>query len=179
MANSLVGKMYTIDTVGYVSMMPIKVLKITLYPNTEADSVTFKYAYIGSENTDHIRATMTAKTATVSTNAITSTGNFEASELVTGDAIQITNTSSGNNMTSVFATRTDDNTATCYGVTLTDEASKTYSWRVYKGYTGATLKAAETEKGVVELDFGDGMWFPNLTCSAISSSSDLVYVHIA
>ena len=177
MSNSTSGLTWTVDTVGLLTDRPVKIRKIQFYPNTEADSATFKYYDFGSATE---KATLSAATSSVATNAITSTGNFVTANVAAGDGLRIKSTSTGNNVGNYYVVSRDtDNQITVTYATMTNETSKVYDMAIYTQKLAFVVKGAETEKQMQELDFGDdGRWFPSLACTAISSSSDLCYIFI-
>jgi len=171
MANSTTGKVWVLDTAGLITASPVVIRKIVLLPNAAADAATFKYFNDGSAS---YTSKGTAQTATVSTNAVSSTGNFTAAKVSAADGINIDWTSTGNNKGVYYVvSRDSDNQVTLgavAGAAMTDEASKLYSWTVYPSYTAAQLTSYGTEKVTEELDI-DCTRFPNLILSALSSSA--------
>jgi hypothetical protein len=177
MANSTTGLVWTVDSVGLLTDQPVRVKKITFWPNTAADTATFKCYDFGTAN---YKTRLSGVTATVSTNAITSTGNFVTANVAAGDGLRVKRTSSGNNVGNYYVvSRDSDDAATVSFATMTDEVSKVYDIDIYTARLVAVLKTAGTEKVPIEIDFGpDGVTLPSLSCTTISSSSDLCYVYI-
>ena len=135
-----------------------------------------------------------------STNKLTSTGNFTAALvgtppsimriLYTEDATQYrTGAGPGGGGLGGYllvVTRNTDNkiTVATGGGTLSNEASKEYSWWIVMEdsdmETAFVIKALKTGgsdtivQGAVMYDFGEnGKWFPNLACTSLSTSSSI------
>ena len=182
MANLLVPNagIIVLDTNYFFWNSPVCIRKAVLYPNAISDVATIE-TYRSS---DTARATMTGKTVAVATNnTITSTGNFEATELVNGDIIVITQTDVGGdvNTGTFLASRTDDNTAVCYGhntiTPLTNDASGVYSWKTVDGYVVIPLRCSEDSLLTTELDFGEkGIWLQNFGLTQLTSNAK-VYLY--
>jgi len=179
MANTLTnGSPWICATPGVITDKPVIVWKALLNPNAAADLATF----VSWNPNATKKATMSGKTATVtSSKTITSTGNFETAEVAAGDIIKIyTSVTSGNNMgTYIVDTRDSDDAVTIeIGDTLTDEASKVYSWWTITPYVTIPMVSAGTEKVSLFLDFGpDGLHLPNLALSALTTSA-VVYLYV-
>jgi hypothetical protein len=158
--------------------MPVKIKKITLAPNTAADGVTFTCADFGSATT---KTTLTDHAVAIATSTITAAGHFTTSLIAIGDGIEIVHSDTGLSVGKYFCTvRTSDDLITVSGMAApTDDTDVIVTTKTYAQRLVANLKSSGTEKQPVEVDFGEGMWFPSLACSVISSSSDLVYVYIA
>lgn len=182
MANTLLTQnVWYLDTEGVVTSNPVIVRKVILLPNAAGDSATF--TQWGSQSSlPTVRSTMLGKTVTTtSTTTITSTGNFEAAEALANDIIEITKTSTGNNLGSwQIGTRSSDD-AIIVDVgngALTNEASKVYDWKVWKPAPAFKLVSPGTEKVAIQIDFGDkGFRFPNLAMNALSTSA-VLYVYV-
>jgi hypothetical protein len=179
MANDATGKVWTCDSVGMLTDQPVKVSKIIFYPNTAGHGVTFKYWDFGGATE---KTTLSGVTATVSTNAITSTGNFVTANVAAGDGLRVKRTSTGNNVGNYYVvSRDSDNAVTVSFSTMTDEASKKYDMAVYAQKTACVLTSPGTEKAGVSIDFGGpdgtGQWFPSLGITSIGASGT-AYVHI-
>ncbi len=176
MANAQTMNPWKIDTCGVISTGRVRLTKATLVLSAEADTAVFVSWDVSATK----KATMTNKTGTVtSSKTLTSTGNFETAEVAAGDIIKIKNSSTGNNLGSfIVDTRDSDDAITIEtGNTLTDEANKVYSWWTLTPQVSFTLKAPETEKMIVSLDWPEGIWFPNLALQSISSSA-VVYLYV-
>lgn len=176
MSNATSGLVWTVDTVGLLTDAPVKIRRIEFWPNTAADTVTFKCCDFGSATE---KTTLSGKTATVATNAITSTGNFVTGNVAAGDGLRVKRTSTGNNVGNYYVvSRDSDDAVTVSYSTMTNETSKVYDIAIYTPRLVSVIKTAGTEKLPYVQDFGDGIWVPSLICSTISSSSDLCYVYI-
>lgn len=177
MANSVTGLVWTVDSVGLLTDSPVRVKKITFWPNTAADTATFKCVDFGTIN---YKTRLSGVTATVATNAVTSTGNFVTGNVAAGDGVRIRRTSTGNNVGNYYVvSRDSDDAVTLSFSTMTNETSKVYDIDIYTPRLVAVLKTAGTEKLPIEIDFGpDGVTLPSLSCTTISSSSDLCYVYL-
>jgi len=176
MANDLTINPVIVNTCGVLWTTPVRIQKATLVLSAEADTAVF--VSWDASKTKH--ATQTNKTTTVtSSKTATSTGNFEAAEVTAGDIIKITNSSTGNNLgTFIVDSRDSDDAITIEtGNTLTDEANKVYSWWTLTPSVCFTLKAPETEKMIVSLDWPEGTWFPNLALQSLSTSA-VVYLYV-
>ena len=165
------GRTYSLDSMGIISKSPIWIRTAVLYPNAAADVVTF---YSWNENETPISTKDIQTVTTTLTTTITSTGNFPTATIDPGDIIKIHYTSTDNNVDtfSVLA-NADDNTITVdTAQVLTNEASKIYSWKVWRPFVSFKILSPGTEKMMATIDFGDkGRWFPNLFMDALSTSA--------
>jgi len=160
----------------------VTIRKIVYQATTAAHTATFgTYDYA-----DAARATMTSKDCVITgTNNIESTGNFEATEALAGDAIWIKEAGAtgltANMGKFLIKTRTDDNNVILVGdggslVPLTNDAAGVYSWVTIAPHIAAKLTVTGTEVCTEELDFGDGLWLPNFSLYQISSGAVWVYL---
>ena len=156
--------------------------KIVYQATTAAHTATFgTYDYA-----DTARATMSDKTCAITNQyTITSTGNFEAAEVVVGDILWIkTNSATGvyaNRGKYLVKTRSSDNAVIVVGdggttTPLTNDEAGVYSWVTIAPHIPAKLTITGTEVCTEELDFGDGLWLPNLSLYQISSGAVWVYL---
>jgi len=182
MANNFSANMplWILDTAGVFYSKPVIIRKILLYPNAAGDAATF-YSFDPSATA---KSTASEATTTVSGNTtIASTGAFTATKVAVGDAIVIKWTSTGNNIGAFMVkTRTDDNTIVVCSIEsttapLTNESSKKYSWSIQPGYISVPVLSPGTEKCETEIDFGDGLWVPNLGLISLSTSAK-VYIYL-
>ncbi len=177
MANAQTMNPWRIDTCGVLSTGRVFARKAVIAPNAAGDAASLVSWDVSATK----KATQTNKTVTVtSSKTITSTASdFEAAEVTAGDIIKITNSSSGNNLGTfiVDARGGDDNITIETGNTLTDEATKVYSWWTLTPQTTINLLSPGTEKIEFELDFGSGIWLPNLALQSISTSA-VVYLYV-
>lgn len=179
MANNTTGLVWVLDTVGIITQTPVCVQRAVLKPNAASDVADFRYWYQGATDTTYINATTGGATTTTSgTNTITSTGAFTAANVVIGDVIDITSSSSGNNKGRYgVITRSSDNAIVVSG-TLTDESDKTYDWKIYNGYQAIYLPAGVSDASGTTIDFGDeGRLFPNLFLYVLTTSAK-VYLYL-
>lgn len=186
MANVLGGTVWELDGDAFLTTKPVWVRKAVLYPNAANDLVIFRYWGAEAANTT-ARVTMIEKTCTVtSTNTITSTGNFEATEVVVGDIMNIYYSSSENEGYWQVKTRSSDNAIVVdtglaawgqSGGVLTNEATKTYSWKMWQPDVAFKLSCYDANEPT-EIDFGPtGYKFPNLAMDTLTSSAK-VYLYI-
>ncbi len=166
----------TLDTEGIISIEPITVRKVVLFPNAASDAATFTFWQEGG--TEVTSQTNVTTSVTASSNTFSSTGNFPTATINPNQIFKVTNSStSENEFTFQIASNANNNTITTddtnsYFGTVTDDTSETYSWTVWDPYTAFTMKAAGTEVMNYELDFGDnGFWFPNLAMHTLSTSA--------
>lgn len=149
MANSTTGNPWILDTAGLIYDAPVCVRKIILFPSSAGDGCII-YDYDPSDPL----ATMGAKTTTVATGVIGSTGNFEATEAEAYGVIEIlpgskksTGAASSNiGEKRMIVTRDSDNQVTTTPTDLTDEASAVYSWKTYSPVRHIVMESAGTEK---------------------------------
>jgi hypothetical protein len=175
MANDVTGLVWHLDTVGVISSTPVHMKKVVLNINAAADAVLMNYWNRYSGDT---RSTADGATTTTSgTNTITSTGAFTTAKVVVGDIIEITHSSTGSNIGSyVVITRTNDDAIVIAG-TLTNEASATYTFKIYKGHRAVYILSPGTEKAQTEMDFNEGIDYPNLALYTLTSSATVdIYV---
>ena len=171
----------TVTAAGIIWDGPIVVKKIVLYPNAAGDAATFYYWKLDSPE-----GVVDAATTTVSgSNTVTSTGNFTAAlgtqyGAITfgGDCKISAGTASANiHEKRMIATVSSDNAITVLPATLTDEVAGVYAWKTYEPIAGPKLKSAGTEVISEELDFGDGICFPNLILGVLTASATVhIYV---
>ena len=171
-----------LDTEGVVTANPVYIRKIVLIPNAAADAATFTcWGPQSSEPT--VRTTMIGKTVTTSlTTTITSTGNFEATtEALANDIIEITKTSTANNLGSwQIGTRSSDDAiiVDVGNSALSNDTGATYDWKVWKPAPVFKMVSPGTEKVAIQLDFGEkGFRFPNLAMHTLSTSA-VLYVYV-
>ena len=108
-----------------------------------------------------------------------STGNFTATDVAVNDIIYFFRTSTGNNeYRCQIGTRSNDNqiiidALNAHHGTITNEATKVYSWRVWTPKTAFSMAAGvdvDAEPVTEVIDFGYGKWFPNLAMNGLSTS---------
>ena len=186
MANTY-GKVWILATEGVISTLPVRIRKFILFPNGGTDHATI--SYWGPESvTSTARASMYSKTCTVTdTYTITSTANdFEATEALANDIIEIHSSSTIYNVGSwQIGTRGGDDNVTVDigaaglglgGGALNNDVAATYSWRTWVPSVFAILSATDANTPY-QLDFGDrGILLPNLAMSTLEASA-VVYVY--
>ena len=172
MANLLVGNVWRIDTVGRISSTPIGVKRIVLFPSAANDAALFHCAYVGSKSANRIHKSFGRYAATVSGgNTITSTGAFAAANVAAGDIIDITRTSTGNNLGPHIVTTRSNDDAVIVASSLTNESNEEYEWTIYNGFRALGIKAGATDKSPVSIDFSTPQRFPNLFLYTLSASA--------
>lgn len=179
MANTLNRLTYTINVEGIISLHPVWVRKVVIFPSSTADKAVFVFWNEG----DSPVSTKNGETVTVTASSKTfaSSGNFEQTDINPDtQIIKINYSATDENLyTMQIATNANNNTITVdalnsYHGTITDDSSEIYSWKVWDSHVAFTIKAPGTEKFSWELDFGDkGRWFPNLAMRTLSSSATL------
>ena len=129
---------------------------------------------------------MDAKTTTVASGVLTSTGNFEATEAAAYGIIEIDQRSktalgaaSANiRLQRMIASRDSDNQITTTPTTLTDEASAVYYWKTYTGTERLKVTSTGTEV-CTETWYAPngGLLLPNLILGVLSASAK-VHIYI-
>ena len=175
---------------GVISAAPLVIQAIVLKPSGDGDAASFVF-WNESDSPVTTYGTMNNKTvtATASTKTFASTGNFETDSINAYQIIKIHATSSGDNIgTYQIATNADDNTitvtnpASIFGqaVTLADDTSEIYSYRVWDTHPLITLKTSgiTSDKGEVQKDWGPkGFRVPNLAMNTLSSGA-VAYIYL-
>lgn len=188
MSNIVIGNVWEIDTEGVIFDRPIWIQKAVLIPNADDDFATFSSWGPESANPT-VRTTMLRKTVTVtSTNILTSTANdFEASEVVVQDIIQITYSSTIYNVGywQVNTRGGNDNITVDIGLgawgtkagALNNDVAATYDWKIWDETTVIRLATAN-DAVHTELDFTGmgprGRRFPNLSCASLDTSAKVI-----
>lgn len=182
------GTIWEIDTEGVIFDRPIWIQKAVIIPNGDDDFATFS-SWGPETNNPTARATMLQKTVTVtSTNILTSTANdFEASEVVIQDIIQITYSSTIYNVGywQVNTRGGNDNITVDIGVgawnctagPLNNDVAATYDWKTWDETTVIRLSAGDANV-YREIDFTGmgrkGRRFPNLSCASLDTSTKVI-----
>ena len=185
MANTYNGNTLILDSVDVISQAPLWIQKIVLIPNAGGDAATFKTW--GPNGTPELHVGGASCTVT-STNQIESTGNFATASVDPGDIIEIYKSSTGNNDgprnswikdgVYLINANADNNTITVQGTPLTNEANKTYSYRIWTPTEAIYILTPGTEVMAEVMDFSPAIRVNNLVLSALSSSAK-VYVYLA
>jgi len=190
MANVMTGNPLYIDTEGIISVLPLCIRKILWQPASTGNATTFTY-WVESDapvTTFGIRNAQTVS-VTAATNTFVSATNFETDSINVDQIMRVLNTSSGDNIGYwQIATNANDNTITVdkpaqvYGqsVTLADDTSEIYSWRVWDNHSLITIKGSGItgDTGLVSLDFYDyGYWVPNLAMNTLAASG-VVWIYL-
>lgn len=172
MANSQYKRLFTLDTIGVVKKGPMVIRKIILVPNAAGDYCTFKSW--NDSDTVHSEANLATGTITNS-NDLTITGNFTAAKVTALDIIDILG---GNGNTAnwgawLVGARDSDNQISLSPATATNEASKTYTYKIYTPSTCLPIiKASALAADPTGLDFGDeGFRVHNLALTQLSTSA--------
>jgi hypothetical protein len=170
-------RLYKIDTPGVLLTHGSYISKLILIPNAAGDTATL---VSWNENATP-KASMDLKTTTVtSASILTSTGNFETTEVATLDIIKLVASSTGNNKGAhLVLTRDTDHQITTSGSTLTNDVGATYSWRVWTPMMEAFI-AADKTTGVLSPaeTYFEPRHFPNLAVSQLSASA-VLYIYFA
>jgi hypothetical protein len=181
------GTIWEISVEGVIFDRPVWIQKAVLIPNADDDFATFS-SWGPETNNPTVRTTMLRKTVSVtSTTTLTSTGNFEAAEVVIQDIIQITYSSTGYNLGHwQVATRSNDNAIIVdIGVgawstkagPLNNDTAATYDWKIWNEQTIFALATANDAVNT-EIDFTGmgrrGRRFPNLSCASLDSSTKVI-----
>ena len=166
MANDLTSDVFILDTANkIISAGIIWVKKLIFVPTSAGDSITFKAL---NWNGTAI-STKTAQTCTVTgTNTITSTGNFTATDVAGGDIIVISNGT--NKGLYLINARSNDNTITIHDPALTNEASVSYSWKIFRPTVQIYALAPATEKMMVDVNFAPPHRFYGLALTDITGT---------
>jgi len=175
MANLVGDDPITINAEGIIATKNIWVRKVRFLPGSTGNQATFTYWIEGTP--DH----ESTGTCTWSTLTLTSTGNLAAGAPAANDIFKIFDTSTGNNeFYFQTATAGDNNDAVfdalaAHHGTVTDEASKTYFWKIWTPKTAFKFDAdGTTNKRTREIDFGDmGFRFPNLAVHTLSGGVEV------
>ena len=161
---------------------PVKIKKIVFQATTKAHTATIgTYDYA-----DTARATMTDKSCAITSNYnIESTGNFEDTEVVVGDAIWISGCdatgSTANLGKFLVKTRTNDNNIVVVGsggstTPLTNDAAGVYTWTTIAPHVAVKLTVNGTDVVTEREDFASPLWLPNFSLYQISSGAVWVYL---
>lgn len=166
-----------INTEGIISIRPIWIKKVRFLRAAYDDAATFTWWDEG-ETPDHTVAT---KETTFATATFTSTGNFASGAPAVNDIIYFYKTSTGNNKFRVQTGTAGDNddaivdALNSYHGTFTDEATKTYSWKIWTPKIAFSFEAGldvDAEQITEVINFGDrGVRFNNLAMHTLSSSA--------
>ena len=173
MANVLNTNPIFIDTEGIISVRPICIKKVVMHVNAASDTAKFTYWDENGTPDHHLQL----KTSTWATATLTSTGNLPAGAPAANDIVYIYYTSTGNNIFRFQCKTAGDNNdavfdaLAAYHGTVTNEASKLYSWKIWTPKKAIYLDAQAVTVNDEERDFGDtGIWFPNLALHTLSAS---------
>ena len=181
------GTIWEIDTEGVIFNRPVWIQKAVIIPNGDDDFATFSSWGPETQNPTP-RVTQLRKTVTVtSTNILTSTGSFEAAEVVIQDIMQITYSSTIYNLGHwQVKTRTNDNSIVVdIGVgawstkagPLNNDTGAVYDWKMWDEQTIFRLSVGDANV-YREIDFTGmgrrGRRFPNLSCASLDTSTKVV-----
>jgi len=174
MANDLTENPWVLDSDGILSTGPVCVKWARLLPAAVGAVATLK-----RWNEIDTRSTASGATCTVTgANTIASTGNFTAAKVVVGDAIEITSSSTGNNLgIYLVKTRSDDNTIVTDDGGLTNDTGATYNFKIYTGIT--VFPFLVSEDSIVPDDFmpTEPMRLGNLSLDGLTSGA-ILYIYV-
>lgn len=176
MANVLGDNTVIVSAEGVLFTRPVCIKTVRFHRNAYNDAMIFT-KWDENATPDH---NLIGAASTWSTLTLTMTGLLPAGSPAVNDICRIYDTNTGNNQF-VFqcATAGDNNDAifdalnAWYG-TVTDEASKVYSMKIWTPSVAFELSAGldvDAEQVTDKIDFGSqGHWFPNLAVHTISTS---------
>jgi hypothetical protein len=175
MATTKQGQTIKMTTTGVVKKGRIKVQSIDFVNTTANHTATFSTYSSGPDSAEK-DATVRAVIASVATGVVTATGYFTATNVDTGDVIEVDYGSDKNQGVAFLATRDSDDQVTASPVgDLTDETTSVW---VFSSYTPVQefVITADASTGVNPVTFyPDGRWFSNLTLTQLSAGT--IYVH--
>jgi len=174
MANDLTENPLVLDSDGIISTKPITIYWARLLPGAVSNAATLK-----SWDESDIRSSEEQATCSVTgNNTITITGVFTTAKVVVGDAIEITHTSTDNNVgTYLVKTRSSDNAIIIDDGGLTNDTSALYNFKIYKGITKFPFLVSEDS--LVPDDFFPTipLTLSNLSLDGITSGA-VLYVYV-
>ncbi len=179
MSNSVVGRIWKIDTAGMLKSGLTCVKKVIFVPNNAGDQVLLTYFNRSVEIATGVDSTFDETTTGTITSADTLTisgGSILPSAIVDGSVFEITRTSgtvANLRLPSLVKTAGTNTVVVVWDDPWTNEATKDYEWKTYTSYD--FLKAFGQSKDTIDFDFGNGFNLPNLSCETISSGA---YVYI-
>jgi hypothetical protein len=173
MANSLGQKVWTLDTVGIISLTPVAIARIDFIPAADGNTVLInshaRYSVISGTRKDNVVGTVSG------TNTLTSAGNFTA-DIDDGDILEII---ASNGSTNNIGQKLVTGDATTDAVTiagLTDESTKIYTYQAYKATREFYVVADGT--GIHNLWAGeDGIkYLPSFLLETLTAGTLVVYL---
>jgi hypothetical protein len=173
MGNDITRNPIYVDTVGVVATKPLWIKKIVLVPTATTATAVLKY---WEEDEESVRTTKRSQAVAVTgTNNIESTGNFTATtEAVATDAIKIFEADESANVgTWEIASVSTPNSITV-SPAITNDASGTYSWKVYASYPFASLNNATFPP--CQMDFAKPVKVPNLMVTTLTTGTLYIYL---
>ena len=182
MANDTTGNPLYLDTEGIVSVRPLVIKKIIWKPNATGEATTFTYWATSEDPITNGTKNAVTTTVTASTGTFASTGNFPTANVNPNQVLVVSKTSSGDNIGIwQIATNADNDTitvdkpATIFGqsVTLADDTTESYSWKIFDVHTFLTVQGSGItgDTGLVQIDFlNGGITLPNLAMHTLSAS---------
>jgi len=176
MATTKRGQTIKMTTAGLVKKGRIKVDSIELVPNAAGDTATFGTYFSSDKDSTVCNATITS----VATGVVTSTGTFTATNIDTGDVVEIFYASDKNANVAFLATRDSDDQITASPVgDLTDETTSVWSFNVYTPTQEFVVTCDKTtDSKVPTVMYFGGRWFNNLVLTALSTSA-VAYIHFS
>jgi len=178
------GLVWKLCKTEVVSKSPVVIKKMMLVPGGSGHGGYFSYYNHGELITSGYPNTGSLTFAAGSDDAddnhlITDAGSSGIFHNATvGDVVHIDQSSTGNcKGIFVIVSRTSENVVEVSDVAgeITNETATGCRIWVYKGHPFARMYPVTTE--IVELDFGDGYWLPNLVCYSSSHASNYWYIY--
>jgi hypothetical protein len=187
MANSIYGKVWTVDTIGIITREPVTIRSIIMFPNTAADVATLYYwdesdtiaAGVGSapEIDGDITGndTLTLDSGTKLPSTITDGSIFEI----------VTSNGSSDNVGKPMVIKTAGNNTVVVIHKIpdadkwTNETNVRYGWKTYQNRIAFHL-ISSAQKDQPGIDFGPGgQKFPNLVLETITSETNTkIYIYL-
>lgn len=184
------GLVWELDGEGMIIASPVWITKAIFLPSKTGDQCRVT-SWGPQTNTQTARTTMLRKDVTITSNSIiTSTGNFEAAEVVVGDIINIYASEDTYNIGHwQVGTRSSDNAIVVdtalgawgrAGGALTNNTAQWCDWKIWAPSTAFRVTDDGTPtKAPVVWDFGSenrgkGRRFPNLSLNTLSGGGILM-----
>jgi hypothetical protein len=189
MANSIYGRVWTLDTIGLITRNPVTVRKAILYASATGDAATMYYW----DDSDTIAAGVGEHggvngTITGNDTLTMASGTLLPSTITDGSIFEITaSNGSADNVGKPMVVKTAGNNTVVVIHKIpaadqwTNEATKHYSWKTYQNRLAMKFVSA-TDSGTYqtdpiepyEIDFrAPGFRFPNLTLETLSTGATI------
>lgn len=166
--------LWTLDSIGILSLGNVYVKKLVLIPNAANDEVIFK---TWNENAaDRVAlGTSSGVTGTITGNTtLTVGGTALPSAIADGYIFHIlaSNGDAANIGREVVTTAGNNTVVVCASAGWTNEAAKVYDWTTYTTNICMKLKAGASDASPTQLDFTDNpLKMKNLSLDSISTSA--------